>query len=191
MRTWRFRLMEHVPRFTAGTNKATFGYLRVRTGTTTRFTSGPSADRNPVWSPDGNALCLRRIAADTTLVLKNANGAGEDELLFKSDQDNFPAVGPGRRLIFQSSDPKTQPTSFTGGSQAASIPSHQFSEAQPCYLRMDAGSRIHRLNREDQKSMWAFPALQCLGGRNRLQSREKAAALAAMAKACFTLRTSE
>jgi len=80
-------------------------------GTTTRFTFGPSIDRNPVWSPDGNRIAFAsNRGGHFDLYQKSANGAGEDELLFKSDQDKIPTSWShdGRFLIFQSIDPKTQ-----------------------------------------------------------------------------------
>lgn len=80
-------------------------------GTNTRFTFSPSTDRYPVWSPDGTRIVFASNRfGHNDLYQKSANGTGEDELLFKSDQDKIPSSWSrdGRFLIFQSIDPKTR-----------------------------------------------------------------------------------
>ena len=77
-------------------------------GVSTRFTFAPSVERYPQWSPDGNRLVFAsNRGGHFDLYQKNANGAGEDELLFKSDQDKQPTSWSrdGRYLLFSSVDP--------------------------------------------------------------------------------------
>jgi Tol biopolymer transport system component len=79
-------------------------------GVSTRFTFNPAIDRYPIWSPDGSRLVFASNRGNHfDLYQKNANGAGEDELLLKSDQDKIPNnwSRDGRFLLFTSNDPKT------------------------------------------------------------------------------------
>src|SRR5207237_10906010 len=78
--------------------------------TTPRIPLEPYVDRKPVWAPDRKRIVFTsNRGGHYDLYQKSANGAGEDELLFKSDQDKFPSgwSQDGRFLIFQSIDPKT------------------------------------------------------------------------------------
>jgi serine/threonine protein kinase len=57
-------------------------------GGSTRFTFDPGDNINPVWSPDGSRIAFtspRKGARD--LYVKNASGAGQEELLLKSEFD--------------------------------------------------------------------------------------------------------
>jgi Tol biopolymer transport system component len=81
-------------------------------GVSTRFTFTPAVERFPVWSPDGMriAFASNRGSRWYDLYQKVANGAGEDELLFKSDQNKTPTSWSrdGRFLFYHSTDPKTK-----------------------------------------------------------------------------------
>jgi len=72
-------------------------------GVTTRFTFDSSWNSNPVWSPDGSHIAFssnRRGNFD--LYQKASNLAGEDELLFKSNDFAFPSSWSpdGRFLLY-------------------------------------------------------------------------------------------
>ena len=79
-------------------------------GVSTRFTFAASVERDPVWSPDGSRLVFAsNRGGHYDMYQKASNGAGEDELLFKSDQDKLPTSWSrdGRFLLFNATDPKT------------------------------------------------------------------------------------
>ena len=67
---------------------------------------------SPIWSRDGSRITFRsNRGGHYDLYQKVANGAGEDELLFKSDLDKVPTnwSRDGRFLLFHTlSDPKTK-----------------------------------------------------------------------------------
>jgi len=80
-------------------------------GVTTRFTFDSSWDLHPVWSPDGSRIVFgssRTAAYD--LYQKTSNLAGEDELLYKSDDFKAPSSWSpdGRFLLFFNFDPPDQ-----------------------------------------------------------------------------------
>jgi hypothetical protein len=81
-------------------------------GVSSRFTFDPAVDGGPVWSRDGSSIAFRsNRGGHFDLYQKTASGAGEDELLFKSDLDKTPGSWSrdGRFLLFHSTgDPKTQ-----------------------------------------------------------------------------------
>ena len=79
-------------------------------GVSTRFTFAPSVERYPVWSPDRSRIVFAsNRGGHFDLYWKASDGTGEDELLFKSDQDKIPTSWSrdGRFLLFTSIDPKT------------------------------------------------------------------------------------
>ncbi len=79
-------------------------------GVSTRFTFGQGVSDDPVWSPDGTQIAFRNNRNGRfDLYRKASNGAGEEELLLKTDQDKTPAswTKDGRFLIYDSIDPKT------------------------------------------------------------------------------------
>jgi Tol biopolymer transport system component len=80
-------------------------------GLNSRFTFTASVETNPVWSPDGNRIAFASDRGGRfDLYEKSSNGAGEDELLFKSDQNKTPTSWSrdGRLLVYHSTDPKTK-----------------------------------------------------------------------------------
>jgi serine/threonine protein kinase len=79
-------------------------------GSNTRLTFDPRPDSSPVWSPDGkNIIFGANRGGSWNLYEKSADGAGEERLLFKSNQDKTPTSWSrdGRFLLFDSKDPKT------------------------------------------------------------------------------------
>jgi len=81
-------------------------------GNPTRFTFDPANDYSPVWSPDGSRIVWEstRGGAVGNLYHRAANGAGEDTLLWKSDQPKLPTdwSRDGRFIIYTQLDPKTK-----------------------------------------------------------------------------------
>ncbi|HET6892579.1 MAG TPA: protein kinase [Pyrinomonadaceae bacterium] len=81
------------------------------TGDPTRFTFDPSTELFPVWSWDGSRIVF---ASDREgprhLYLKNANGAGKEELLLKSEANKIPMdwSPDGRFILYVVNDPKTK-----------------------------------------------------------------------------------
>jgi eukaryotic-like serine/threonine-protein kinase len=84
--------------------------LEFARGVSARFTFAPGRNDDPVWSPDGTQIVFRsNRGGKYDLYRKAANGAGEDELLLKTDQDKTPDSWSrdGRFLIYDSINPKT------------------------------------------------------------------------------------
>ncbi|MGI8782492.1 MAG: protein kinase domain-containing protein [Acidobacteriota bacterium] len=82
-----------------------------RRGTLARFTFDPASDQAPVWSPDGSRILFvstrNRVS---TLFQKIASGAGNEELVYKSDGQLIPTdwSPDDRFILFEAQDPKTR-----------------------------------------------------------------------------------
>ena len=107
-------------------------------GTRSRFTFDPSADFDPVWSPDGTRIVFtsnRRGAPD--LYLKNVNSAGSDELLLESaTAKHAQAWSPdGRYLVYTTFNKQTLEDLWllpmTGERKPVPLLQGEFSEEQP------------------------------------------------------------
>jgi hypothetical protein len=61
-------------------------------GSSSRFTFGQAVDDNAIWSPDQQHIVFAstRNGGVRNLYLKNASGAGSEELLLKTDRDKYP-----------------------------------------------------------------------------------------------------
>ena len=65
--------------------------LDIATGTPTRFTFNVSEDFLPIWSPDGTRIVFSSDREGIgNLYQKSASGAGDEELLFKSNERKWP-----------------------------------------------------------------------------------------------------
>jgi eukaryotic-like serine/threonine-protein kinase len=76
----------------------------------TRFTFDPANDASPVWSPDGNRIAFNSSRSGSIdLYLKPASGAGNEELLFKSNNPKGPHdwSSDGRFILYGELDRKT------------------------------------------------------------------------------------
>jgi Tol biopolymer transport system component len=64
----------------------------LKRGSSSRFTFGQALDDNAIWSPDQQHIVFAstRNGRVRNLYLKNASGAGSEELLLKTDRDKFP-----------------------------------------------------------------------------------------------------
>jgi len=82
----------------------------VARGLRTRLTFDSQADMLPVWSPDGTRVAFRSARrGPDDLYMKDASGAGNDELLFESAENKVATSwsADGRYLLFDSNNPKT------------------------------------------------------------------------------------
>ena len=80
-------------------------------GADTRLTFDPARDRSPVWSPDSKRIAFTSDRAGKFDLYQHAsNGAGQDELLFNSDNIKVPTdwSRDGRYLLYWDQDPKTK-----------------------------------------------------------------------------------
>lgn len=80
-------------------------------GTETRLTVDPADDRFPVWSPDGSRIVFSSTRKGMSgLYLKDATGAGQEELLFESANGKNPMQWSpdGRFILYRESDPQTR-----------------------------------------------------------------------------------
>ena len=80
-------------------------------GNPTRFTFSPGQEIFVVWTPDsGRIMFASDRDGPRHIYQKSANGAGNEELLFKSDVNKIPSdCSPnGRFLLYQVTDPKTR-----------------------------------------------------------------------------------
>src|SRR5262249_53889480 len=67
--------------------------MDLQRGASSRFTFDPGVADNPVWSPDGNRIVFgsARGGGDVLdLYVKDAGGAGEPELLLKTNFSKYP-----------------------------------------------------------------------------------------------------
>ena len=85
--------------------------LDVAHGTNRRLTFDPARENYPVWSPDGKQIVFASDrGGHRDLYMHAADGSGEDQVLFKSDEDKIPTgfSRDGRYLLYFSNDPKTR-----------------------------------------------------------------------------------
>jgi len=78
-------------------------------GVRTRFTFNPSADVDPVWAPDGTRIIFSsQRKSHLDLYIKDASGAGNEEVLYESDANKIPIdwSRDGRYLSFSQLSPK-------------------------------------------------------------------------------------
>ena len=95
-----------------GPQGATDIWLLDSRGVSARFTFDAASNGFPVWSPDGSRIAYRsNRGGHYDLYQKPSNGAGDDVLLLKSDEDKYPYdwSHDGRFLVFASVNAKTNP----------------------------------------------------------------------------------
>jgi Tol biopolymer transport system component len=80
-------------------------------GVEQRFTTDPSANGTPLWSPQGDRIVFASSrTGNFNLYQKAASGTGQDELLLESGQNRIPSQWSrdGRFVVYSERDPKTQ-----------------------------------------------------------------------------------
>jgi Tol biopolymer transport system component len=85
--------------------------LDLSRGTDSRFTFDPAGDGAPIWSPDGSRVAWNSNRDGlANLYQKVTSGAGQDELLLKSDIWKHPLDWSGDRrfILYGKNDPKTK-----------------------------------------------------------------------------------
>ena len=78
--------------------------------TNSRFTFDASANRFPVWSPDGSRISYSTTRKNSGIYERAANGAGQDQRLFLTSAagGTYDWSRDGRFIIFRMSSPKTK-----------------------------------------------------------------------------------
>jgi Tol biopolymer transport system component len=78
-------------------------------GVTSRFTFDAAREFNPVWSPEGRAIVYSAQRAKIDLMLKDAAGTREPEVLLESDEDKYASEWSrdGKYLLFCSQGKET------------------------------------------------------------------------------------
>jgi Tol biopolymer transport system component len=100
-----------VARLDPQTRTSDLWFIEPQRGISTRFTSDPKDEGNPVWSPDGRSIVFASNRENTfNLYRKTSSGSGKDELLLKSDHPKLPTdwSTDGRFLLYDDQDPKTK-----------------------------------------------------------------------------------
>jgi Tol biopolymer transport system component len=87
--------------------------IDLRRGGSTRFTFDASAERDPVWSPDGTQIIFESDrGGSSNLYIKPSNGTGADQLLLelRSASNLLPYSWSvdGQFLLYSENNPKTQ-----------------------------------------------------------------------------------
>ncbi len=84
--------------------------LDIARGTASRFTFDPGTDDNPLWSPDGTRIAFSstRDGGVANLYQKQSGGAGQEQLVLKTDKPKIPAdwSRDGRYIIYEEQDSK-------------------------------------------------------------------------------------
>jgi len=113
--------------------------LDVERGSFSRFTTDPKDDSTPIWSPDGSRIAFSSNGKGPfNVYVKDASGAGRDELLWHSDRDSFPqSWSPdGNSLLCVRMDPRTQSDIWTvpiGGGRPSAYLDAAYNEASPAF----------------------------------------------------------
>jgi Tol biopolymer transport system component/tRNA A-37 threonylcarbamoyl transferase component Bud32 len=73
-------------------------------GVSTRFTFGGGSERDPIWSPDGRRIVYAAARKAVDLMLKDASGVREAEVLLESEVDKYPTdwSKDGRYILYVS-----------------------------------------------------------------------------------------
>jgi Tol biopolymer transport system component len=98
-------------RFDRQTGTPDIWLLDLARGIESRFTFDPAPELFPLWSPDEERIVWLSIREGLfSLHRKASSGAGQEELLLRSDHQKHPTdwSGDGRFIVYQDNDPKTK-----------------------------------------------------------------------------------
>ena len=89
--------------------------IELNRGVTSRLSLGPRQETSPIWSPNGSRIAFasseRGFSLDSSdLYQRPSSGAGDEELLFKSDALKVPSDWSldGRLLLYETIGPRTK-----------------------------------------------------------------------------------
>jgi Tol biopolymer transport system component len=95
---------------TKGSEAADIWIRDVARGVTSRFTFDAADENDPVWAPDGRSLVFSAQRKNVDLMLKDAAGTREAEVLLESDEDKYASdwSRDGKYLLFASQGRETR-----------------------------------------------------------------------------------
>jgi Tol biopolymer transport system component len=96
--------------FSKGSEAIDIWIRDVARGVSSRFTFDAVDERNPIWSPDGRSVVYSMLRKNADLMLKDAAGTREAELLLESDEDKYASdwSRDGKYLLYASQGKETR-----------------------------------------------------------------------------------
>jgi serine/threonine protein kinase/Tol biopolymer transport system component len=102
-----------ISRFDSQTGASDIWVVDLSRATTSRLTSNPAHEINPIWSPDGTRIVFssNRLAGGGIDLFLKATAGGEEELLLRTGATNIATDWSvdGRFILYQALDARTKP----------------------------------------------------------------------------------